>query len=183
MADETTDEVDQPGEGESTTDTKPDELGDAGKKALAAERSARRQAEKAAKAAEVELEKLRTDAMSEQEKAIAAARAEARAEALEAANARLVRAEVRAAAAGRLANPDLAPRLLNLDEFEVGDDGEVDTAAITKALDALVEAEPYLAVSAKRPAGTADGGARNPSAATSTTDMNALLRAAAQGRT
>lgn len=149
---------------------------------LAKERDRRQVAEKEAKRArelEAELAKLREASMSEQEKAVEAARAEARKEATGAANRRLVAAEVRAAAGGKLADPQDAVRFLELDQFEVDDDGEVDTKAIVKAVDQLVQDKPYLAAGATRPAGSADQGARG--TPPSGPDMNSLLRAAARG--
>src|SRR5690606_12693513 len=65
-------------------------------------------------------------------------------EALAHASSRVVRAEVLAAAAGKLADPQDAVRLLDLDEFEINEDGEVDRAAIAAAVDGLVAAKPYL---------------------------------------
>src|SRR5687768_12689074 len=53
-------------------------LGDAGKKALSEERAARKAAEKAARDAQAELDRLRQASMSDQEKAVAAARLEGR---------------------------------------------------------------------------------------------------------
>lgn len=67
------------------------------------------------------------------------------AEALAKANGRILKAEVRAAAAGKLHDPADALRHLDLSDFEVGDDGEVDTAAVTEAIEALVKSKPYLA--------------------------------------
>lgn len=123
--------------------------------------------------AQAELEELRQRSMSDQEKAVAAAKAEGRQEALTMANERLVRAEVKAAAAGRFANPNLAPSLIpDLDRF-ISPDGDVDTAGITKAIDLLLQAEPYLG-SAARNVGSADGGARP--APSNDGDMNALIR-------
>ena len=138
----------------------PDVLGDAGKKALDAERAERRKAEKRAKELDAELAKLREASMSEQEKAVEAARREAREEALRSVNQRLIAAEVRAAAGGRLADPEDAVRFLDLDQFPVSDDGEIDRKAIADALDGLVKQKPYLAAGATRPAGDADQGAR-----------------------
>jgi hypothetical protein len=151
-------------------------LGEAGQKALAAERDARRKAERALKQHEAELAKLREATQSEQEKALAQARAEGKAEALQTANQRLIEASVKAAAAGKLANPALAVRLLDLDEFTVNDDGEVDDTAIAKAIDALVTNEPYLAAGAKPQTSTGGGGARPD---TPTVDMTSLIRKAA----
>jgi hypothetical protein len=62
-----------------------------------------------------------------------------------AANARVLHAEVRAQAAGRLADPNDAVSLLDLTAFTVDADGIVDTDAIGAALDQLVASKPYLA--------------------------------------
>lgn len=154
-----------------------DGLGDAGKKALAAERAAAKAAEKRAKAAEAELEKLRLASASAEEKALAAAKAEGRNEALAVSNARLLRAEVKAAAAGVLQDPDDAVRLLDLDEFEVGEDGEVNAKALRAAVQRLAESKPYLAVGAKPTA--LPGGGATPSQGFS---MDDLIRQKARGR-
>lgn len=153
-----------------------DELGDAGKKALAAERAAARAAEKRAKTAEAALEKARLENASAEEKALAAARAEGRTEAMSVANVRLVRAEVKAAAGGVLQDPEDAVRLLDLAEFEVDDDGEIDTKAITAAVQRLATAKPYLAVGAKPTA--LPGGGATPSQGIS---MDDLIRGKARG--
>lgn len=154
-----------------------DDLGDAGKKALAAERAAAKAAEKRAKALESELEKLRLENASAEEKAIAAAKAEGRTEALTVSNARLLRAEVKAAASGVLQDPDDAVRLLDLDQFEVDDDGEVDTKAITAAVERLAKSKPYLAVGAKPTA--LPGGGATPSQGFSMDDL--IRRKAGRG--
>jgi rRNA maturation endonuclease Nob1 len=176
MADEpTTDTVtDEP------TDAAPEELGDAGKKALTEERAARKEAERLLKEAttkasradelEAELAKFREDAMSDTEKAIEQARKEARDEgrneALTQANERLFKAEVKAASAGKIIDSDLlsdvlvAQRLLGLDTIPTTSDGDIDGAAIVSAVDAMLESKPHLAVSATRTPGSADQGAR-----------------------
>lgn len=146
------------------------DLGDAGKKALSEERKARRDADRRAKAAEDELEKLRAESATEAEKAIAAAKAEGRAEALKIANERLVKAEVKAAAAGKFTNPDLAVKVLDLDDFEVGDDGTVDTKAISSAIDEFLEQNPELGGKPGRPSGDGGGGPRGTPAAPSPDD-------------
>ncbi len=158
-----------------------DDLGDAGKRALDAERSKARAAEKRARDLEAELTKVREGSMSEQEKAVEQARREAKAEASKGFNVRLVQAEVRATAASKLTDPEDAIRFLDLDEFAVDDDGKVDKKAITKALDELLKAKPYLAASATRPTGDADQGARG-SQAGSNNPMNDLIRNAVNRR-
>lgn len=124
-----------------------------------------------ARAAERERDDLKVASQSEQERAVAQARREGELAALEKANARLVRAEVTAAAAGKMADPSDALGMLDLDEFAV-DDGDVDRKAIAKAIDDLVKAKPYLAAG-PRPNGSFDGGAR---ATAEKSDMNALIR-------
>lgn len=132
------------------------------KKALQAERAARRAAEKRAK--ELEAQIALKDKPAE-EQALETARAEARAEATAQANQRIVRAEVKAAAAGRVKNPDLALKLVTLSEIDVGDDGEVDSDAVTAAIDALLTDYPELAASeAAKFQGSADQGAKGKSA-------------------
>lgn len=162
----------------STTDTSTVDLGDAGRRALADERTARRNAERTAKAARAELDKLRADGQSETEKAIAKAKAEGSSEALAKANARVLKAEVRAVAASKLNDPADASHFLDLADFTVGEDGEVDSAAIAKAIDRLIKEKPYLAKGgeSRRPSGGADGGARGGKSSTPGPDMNAWLR-------
>jgi hypothetical protein len=110
------------------------------KATLAAERRARA-------AAEREAAKLRDEHATDADKAIAAARDEGRREALGQVTGRMVEAEVRAAAAGKLADPADAVRLIDLTGF-VGDDGDIDAKAIAAAVDELVETKPYLRAAA-----------------------------------
>jgi hypothetical protein len=95
---------------------------------------------------------------AEQEKV----RREAETAALTKANGRLVRAQVTLAATGRLKNPAVALKLLDLSSFDVDDDGEVDAAAITAAVDELLTEYPELAQGEdKRFQGTGDAGAKS----------------------
>ena len=88
---------------------------------------------------------------SELEKAVERAKADAdkagRQDERSKADARIVRAEVKAAAGTKLADPEDAVRLLDLGQFKVDDDGEVDGKAIAQAIDDLVKTKPYLAAS------------------------------------
>ena len=159
--------------------TDPPDLGDAGKRALEAERSARKAAEKEAKRAkdlEAELETLRTKHQSESERAIAAAKAEGITEERTRSNERIVRAEVKVAATGKLHHPADALLHIDLADFAVDDSGNVDTKSIAKAIDDLVKERPDLAAGDNgRPApGAANGGPRG--AAVDTADMNAIIR-------
>lgn len=89
-----------------------------------------------------ELEKLRQERMTETEKAVAEAEKRARAEAAREYGARLARAEFRAAAASKgLALGDDVFDLIDTAKF-VGDDGEIDEAAIKQAVAKLAKLAP-----------------------------------------
>jgi len=79
-----------------------------------------------------------------------AAAEKARDDAVAAATRAQVTSAVTAAAAGKLADPGDALALLDTAAL-VGDDGAVDTAALTAAIDALVTAKPYLAAAGPGP--------------------------------
>jgi hypothetical protein len=107
-----------------------------------------------------DLAKLQREHMDDDERKAAEAKAAGRAEALAEVNQRLLRAEVRALAATKLADPSDAVRLLDLETFEADDSGAFDNRAISAAIDRLVEDKPYLAKAApnggppKAPQGT-----------------------------
>lgn len=90
---------------------------------------------------------------------------------------RLLRSEVRAIAAGKLADPTDAISLLDLDSFELDEDGNVDEVKVAKAIEKLLETKPYLAANGARRRVDMDAGARTP--ATSGEDINARIRRAA----
>lgn len=146
---------------ESTEDEEVEEQPDPDeglKKALKSERQARRAAERKAR----ELEAAQESAGKEPaEQALDQARREAAAEATQKANARILKSEIRAAAKGRLADPSDAFAYLDTEEFEVGDDGEVDLDAIEEAIGDLLTRKPYLAAdSGEKFRGSADQGAQ-----------------------
>ncbi|MGW4663188.1 hypothetical protein [Streptosporangium sandarakinum] len=143
------------------------------KTALDKERADRKTFEKEAKRAkalEAELAKLREAGQTEAEKAIAKAReeaaAQARGEVLSTVGQRLVRAEIRAAAAGKVADIDALLEDLNLAKF-LTDDGEPDSKAIGEAVKRWAKAAP----AEKTP--PFNGGARKTA---ETNDMNRLIR-------
>jgi hypothetical protein len=141
-------------------------LGPAGEKALAAEKAKRKEAEaknRAARERIAELERGGDEAAKE--------KAEIEKAAMARANARLVRAEVKAAAAGVLADPNDAAQFLDLASFEVGEDGEVDADEVKAAIADLVKKKPYLGVSTARFQGGADQGARKKQAGPSLDDQ------------
>lgn len=107
-------------------------------------------------------------------------------EAVDALRDRLVRAEVRAAAAGRLADPADAVQFLDTTTF-VNSKGEVDGGAIAKAVDELLARKPYLDKDFAPPNGnghgSADQGARGGKQPPTTADaMNQIIRGSATSR-
>lgn len=178
--------VDTPPSDTPPTDTPPaedppgsDALGDAGKKALDAMKAKWKEAETKAKAEadaraalQAKLDGKEAEHVAAQEKAALEQAA------LSKANDRILRSEVKAAAKGVLADPQDAYKFLDLNSFEVDDDGNVDEAVIAKALTDLVAAKPYLAAqSGKKFQGSADGSARNGSSTTSLDDQIAAATA------
>lgn len=124
-----------------------DALGDKGQKALRAMKERVKASKKAEREAKAELERLRNSAgKSEEQLAEQQQREQREAAILEKANDRIKRSEIKSAAAGKLQNPAIAVRLLDLSDFEVDEDGNVDEDEIAQAIDELLEREPYLAV-------------------------------------
>jgi hypothetical protein len=127
-----------------------DALGDAGKRALDAMKAERNQAKADAAALKAQFEALQAQVSGREAEHKATVEAqriqnEARTEADKRANERILKAEVRAAAAGKLADPADALRYIDLSSFEVKDDGDTDAAAIAKAVEDLIASKPYLA--------------------------------------
>jgi hypothetical protein len=136
----------------TTTDTtndakdtgQPTDMGDAGKDwaAEAAKwRDLARKHEERSKAnatAAKELDQLRQQSMSDQEKAAAQAKAEGRAEGLAAGASKVAAAEIRAAAAGRMTPEQIQSYLetVNLALF-IDANGEVDEVAVQRAVDGI----------------------------------------------
>lgn len=162
VTDESTDETTTDDQAETESETteeetvKPDPNAGA-KKALDAERTARKAAVAELKALKAELALKDKPA---EEQALEAARAEARQEATDKANERIVRAEVKAAATGKVKNPALALKLIDVSEIEVDDDGEVDSDAVNQAITDLLEQYPELSADGSKFAGGADQGAK-----------------------
>jgi hypothetical protein len=173
-------------ESDGTGEQDGDGLGDKGRAALAKERQARKDAEKARRAAEKALADFQAQqsAGAEQDAAKAAAeqaRRDAEAAALAKANGRILAAELKAAAKGVLADPSDAAAFIDLSQFEVGDDGSVDADEISGAISDLIKRKPHLAAKASGFQGTGDGGARaNGSRARQVTDAELKTMTAAQ---
>ena len=129
------------------------DLGEAGKKAIEAERNARKEAEKQAKAFQKQLDELKAAQMSESEKAINEAKAEARKATVAEFGTRLVDAEFRAVATGRSLTPEA---LLTFDRMAFLDE---DATVKRDDLKKWVE-DNSSPVGNPRPQGEADLGAR-----------------------
>ncbi len=179
QADEPTGDQDAPREDEhqdqaeptgdqGAEDTRPDEHDQDQADELKRERAAREAAEK-------EAARLRRANAAVKGVDLDALRDEVRAEFTQ----QLVRAEVRAAAAGRLRDPADALALVDTAGL-VGEGGDVDAAAVTRAVDELLKAKPYLADSSPNsPAPWGDVGAGPRSSATPepATPLDRLRRA------
>lgn len=158
---------------------KEEPLGDAGKAALDAERSARKAAEKEAREAKAALKKREEADMSEQDRAVAQARREGADEVTSAYRTRLLNAEIRARAAGRFANPEVALKLVDVGDKGFDDEGEINASAIDAEITRLLKDEPYLAAKATTtPPPDFDGG-KGSGGGANDNDMNALIRAGA----
>lgn len=130
------DDEDTPDEEESELEGA-DQLGDPGKKALDRMKQKWRDERKRRQELEKKLtgEDIAKDDSPEDKAAAILRRA----------NDKILRSEIKAAAAGKLADPADAYRFLNLEDFEVSEDGEVDEDDIAEAIDTLIEKKPYLA--------------------------------------
>jgi hypothetical protein len=139
-------EVEAPIEGEEA-------LGDPGKKALDTMKAERKAALDRAKAAEVERDALKAKLEGREQEY--AAEVEKRKTTHEA----ILRAELKAAAKGKLADPTDAGLFINLSDFEVSESGDVDADALNAAIDDLIARKPHLgAEKARRFDGDADAG-------------------------
>lgn len=156
---------------DTSTDTEADPagadaLGDPGKRALDSMKAQRNAERERRRALEAQLAELQAPKPAEDGQLDAdAIRAQAAREATAKANTRILRSEVKAAAAGRLKDPSDAFAHLELSSFEVDANGDVDASEISDAIEDLLTRKPYLAASSRpRFEGTADGGAaRTPS--------------------
>lgn len=138
-----------------------DALGDAGKKALdtmKAQRNAERDRRKQLEARIAELEKPAEGSQPDADQI----RTQAEKAATTKANNRILRAEIKAAATGKFADPSDALLHLQdkLNSFEVNEDGDVDSDEISEAIEDLLTRKPHLAAKAQpRFQGSGDGGA------------------------
>lgn len=157
--DEATEDEASTEDAENSTDADDDDdaaanLGDAGKQALERMKS-KLKAEKT-KRQEAERKLAEKSGTGEDDAKAVEARAKT--------DARILRSEIKAAAKGVLADPADAYKFLDLEQFEVDDDGNVDEDEIADAIDDLIKKKPYLAAQGgRRFKGGADGGTRKES--------------------
>ena len=166
--------ADDGGQDDGEPDSGTDALGDAGKQALdrmKTQRNAARDELRAFKALGLSVEDIKAlqsgkpagDSKTGDAPDADEIQRRADAKATAAANARVLRSEVKAAAAGRLADPADAHKFLDLSQFEVDSDGNVDEDEIAEAIEDLISKKPYLAAAQgqqRRFQGGADQGAR-----------------------
>jgi hypothetical protein len=135
------------------------EIGEAGKKAIAAERTAAKEATKRAETAERELETLRTAGQTDQEKALTTAKREAAAEERAKFETMLRRAGVRSELRAKGLSESLAELALKDDRFavlKVDDGGRV--TDVDKAVEAFLKDFPEMVAPAHP--GTVTAGAQ-----------------------
>lgn len=131
-----------------------DDLGDRGKKALDEERKARRDAEKERNELKKRLEKLETDGLSAQEKAVKEAEDRGRKTAELTSSRRVAAAELKAALTGIVPNPTAIVEDLNLDRY-LTEDGDLDEEKVKQ-----LKANYADLAKPGKPGGDADGGNR-----------------------
>lgn len=134
------------------------EQDDAQDRALENERKAHRETQRQLAEVRKQLAELRAEHMTENEKAVAEAREQGRAEAEADAARKVAAAEFRARSAGKLANPDAALEILDLSRLVR--DGEPDTKAIDDAigrLSAQPEQKARVPAGPRTPASEHDG--------------------------
>lgn len=120
-----------------------DALGDPGKRALDAMKAKERAARAENRDLKAQIAALQ--APKEGEQTPDEVRAEIEREAAAKFNTRIVRAEVKASAAATFADPEDAVAFLNLSDFDVDENGDVDPVDIEDALTDLLARKPHLA--------------------------------------
>lgn len=156
----------------------PEALGEAGTRALAAERKRANDAEKASKALQARIEELENATRSDTDKAIAQAKKDGAAEVTERFHAQVRRAEVKAALTAGGINPAFLDLATKADEFAslpVDDDGAV--KGLNEAVEAFKKAMPDMFRTTAKPD---FGGGPRGTPPSNTPTMNELLRAASR---
>jgi hypothetical protein len=156
-----TDETASTDTADDTTPEGADSLGDAGKRALDSMKSKWKAERTQRQALERQIAEASTaPAEGSETPDVDSIKRQAASEATAKANARILRSEIKAAAAGKFA--DVSDAILNIDltAFEVDENGDVDADEIAEAIQGVLTRKPHLAAAtAKRFQGTGDGGA------------------------
>lgn len=158
-------------DGEADDDDKP--LGPKGQKALDAIKAKLKTERERRRAAEAKLGEGKPAEQDDDQDATRRVEQAATARA----NERILKSEIRAVAAGKFSDPKDALRFLDLGQFEVGPDGDVDEDEIAEAIDDLLKRKPYLAAAQSAPKrfqGGADQGARSPAKAITEEQLQAM---------
>lgn len=163
MVPEVTPEESAPkGEGAATNPpSDQDNLGDKGKRAIEAmkaERDAATAAAKPWKSLGVTPEEVKELLSSREGEAERQKAREIQQQALKTVGEKLLKAEIKAAAKGLLADPQDAHLFIDMTKLEIGDDLSVDADAIADAIKELVDKKPYLAANSEKKFGSADLG-------------------------
>ncbi|MEU1908114.1 hypothetical protein [Streptomyces hygroscopicus] len=174
----------EPGDEGDTDPEGAEQLGDPGKKALASMKDKWKAERDKRRALEQQLAERDKPADGDAPDPEAIVR-QAEQAAMAKANERIAKAEVKAAAAGKLADPGDAFRFLDLTQFEVDGDGNLDADEVAEAIDDLLTRKPYLAAQSgptKRFQGTADSGARKGSSRPSQLTEADVKRLSSEGK-
>lgn len=153
----TTDEVEETDDSTEVEEDKQDDPAEKLKKALRAERDARKTAERERNTLKQQLEAKDKPA---EEAALDAARREAEQTATAKANERVAKAELRAAAAGRVSNLTALTRLVDVSQIEVDEDGNPSEDDIEDAITTFLDTFPEFAADKSKFPGTADQGTK-----------------------
>ena len=182
--DDGADDGDDDSNGSSNADT--ENLSDAGRRAIERERADAKAARDALRPWRVLAKELgvkgpeeiksRLAAITREQADHAAAIDAARQEVLSKANTRIVKSEIKALAADLLADTSVAPRYLDVSDYEVDDDGNVDTKKVQADLKRLLAEKPHLARVSKKV--DYEGGARK--SAQGPVNMNDKIRSLAR---
>lgn len=153
----TTDEVEETDDSTEVEEDKQDDPAEKLKKALRAERDARKAAERERNTLKQQLEAKGKPA---DEAALDAARQEAEHAATAKANERVAKAELRAAAAGKVSNLTALTRLVDVSKIDVDEDGNPSPEDIEDAIASFLTDFPEFAADKSKFPGTADQGTK-----------------------
>lgn len=130
------------------------------------------------KALQAEIDKLREASLSDKEREIKAARAEAAKETAAQFEQRIAKQALKAAATGKFADPSDAALFVDLTKIPIDDNGDPDEKALEAAIADVLKQKPHLAATASKPP-QLPGSGFAPASGSSGDDMNSRIRKAA----